>query len=54
MTGHDVFNPPVRQPVPAPVGTAGGHARGSRFGPLKVVGVLLLVVLLLILLDHLS
>ncbi|MGX9883793.1 hypothetical protein [Streptomyces sp. NPDC002276] len=44
VTGHDVFNPPVRQPVPVPppVQPAAG------LGPLKVVGAVLLALVLLI------
>ncbi|MEV0737540.1 hypothetical protein AB0I51_16500 [Streptomyces sp. NPDC050549] len=44
VTGHDVFNPPVRQPVTVPPPAA--PTSGS--GPLKVVGGVLLVLVLLV------
>lgn len=52
VTGHDVFNVPVRPPVPVPP-PPGDTQDGNRFGPLKVMGVLLLFVLVLIVLGHL-
>jgi len=49
VTGHDVFNPPVRQPMPVPVAPP-EDTQGARFGPLKVAGLLFAVVLVLIVL----
>ncbi|MFE2418582.1 hypothetical protein [Streptomyces hokutonensis] len=49
VTGHDVFNPPVRQPVPVPVPPV-DVPESHRFGPLKVAGALFAVVLVLIVL----
>ncbi|MFJ6901128.1 hypothetical protein [Streptomyces hokutonensis] len=53
VTGHDVFNPPVRQPVPVPVPPV-AVPESDRFGPLKVAGVLFAVVLVLIVLIALG
>jgi hypothetical protein len=47
-----VFNVPVRPPVPVPP-PPGDTQDSNRFGPLKVMGVLLLFVLVLIVLGHL-
>lgn len=49
VTGHDVFNPPVRQPMPVPVAPP-EDTQGARFGPVKVAGLLFAVVLVLIVL----
>ncbi|MBK6015264.1 hypothetical protein JHN45_29575, partial [Streptomyces sp. MBT53] len=49
VTGHDVFNPPVRQPVPVP--PPAEPAVG--LGPLKVVGAVLLALVLLIVVTQL-
>ncbi|WP_427920276.1 hypothetical protein [Streptomyces sp. cg40] len=50
VTGHDVFNPPVRQPVPVPVPPVAAP-ESHRFGPLKVAAVLVLVVALIAILQ---
>ncbi|MFJ9248156.1 hypothetical protein [Streptomyces sp. NPDC101776] len=51
VTGHDVFNPPARPTISAPPSPT--PVPENRFGPLKVVAVLLLLVLVLIVLGHL-
>ncbi|MFJ8140119.1 hypothetical protein [Streptomyces sp. NPDC096013] len=52
VTGHDVFNVPVRPPVPV-VPPAAAPEPEQRMGPLKVAGVVLLALLLLIVVLHL-